>query len=481
MYINDRKLSGSQSRARAKEQPITSQPAQRNSYYPDRVVSEFLGRVGTNSTYLWANEGLGQTQPICQASTGDLDHLSDSLKLFNKELKKTLENPKRLKNLRSLVLDDVDRISGKLDEYIDGGCCEPELKTLEAQVRALPWTFQRTRGNKVVRVERFRDIARACWKLINAIQEAQRKAVLHDSCSTPKSLSPHLPKSLADDLKKHITENGSSEVEVRVEEERVNLGRTIVIIAENHSSDTRTADLARRLLKNDVYRFIASEYFYNAGSCRTEIRDFMRRSRTSLGSLLCPYENLLRDIRRKPRYVLFVGSRREETTDVRDRRIARHFVEELADRKLNRTTTGILVCGSYHGSRVAVAGQQRTMRSRLEDAGFKILGARLASDDIDRACADLQKGIRMRTDTVWPVGETQTESNAIRLLDLVTTTSEYTVVPTRRSPFERVTDVRSGAPSSLSMADRYELVILAKSMQRPCELPPCKLGKRRWE
>jgi hypothetical protein len=58
MYIYDRKLSGSQSRS--KEQPTTSQSAQRGSYYPDRVVSEFLGQGGTNSRYVWAQEGLGQ-------------------------------------------------------------------------------------------------------------------------------------------------------------------------------------------------------------------------------------------------------------------------------------------------------------------------------------------------------------------------------------------------------------------------------------
>lgn len=278
---------------------------------------------------------------------------------------------------------------------------------------------------------------------------------------------PPQAKSLADDLKKHITENGSPEVEVRVEDERVSLGRTMVIIAENHSADTRSADLARRLLRNDVYRFIASEYFNNAGSLRTEIRDFMRGSRTSLGNLLCPYENLLRDLRRKPRYVLFVGSR-AETRDVRDRRIARHFVEEVADRKLSRTTPGILVCGISHGSRIASEGQQKTTRCRLEDAGFKILGARLATDDIDRATLRRYK-VRLRTDTVWPLGETPTESNAIRLLDLVTTTSEYTVVPTKSSPFERVSDDWSGDVPSLSMAEQYELVILAKSMQRPCK------------
>lgn len=45
MYIYDPKLSGS--RSRSKEQPITSQPPQRNSYYPDRGISGF-GRAASS-------------------------------------------------------------------------------------------------------------------------------------------------------------------------------------------------------------------------------------------------------------------------------------------------------------------------------------------------------------------------------------------------------------------------------------------------
>ena len=58
MYIYDRKLSGAQSLL--KEQPITSRPAQRNSYYPDRGISGFVGRGGSSGSYVWANEGLGK-------------------------------------------------------------------------------------------------------------------------------------------------------------------------------------------------------------------------------------------------------------------------------------------------------------------------------------------------------------------------------------------------------------------------------------
>ncbi len=271
---------------------------------------------------------------------------------------------------------------------------------------------------------------------------------------------------LVDDLKKHIKEKGSSEVETRIEEERLNLGRTIVLIAENHSAETRSVDLARRLMKNDVYRFIASEYFLNAGEFRIEVRNFLRGLRKSLSGLMCPYGTLLRDLMLKPKYILFIGSRANRTDD-RDRRMARHFVEELADRKLNKATPGVLVCGITHASRVADVGQEKTMRVRLEDVGFKILGARLATDDIDRG--SIKIGKPKRTDKVWPVGETQTESNAMHLLDLVTSTSEYTVVPTKGSPFERVTDDENEvSSSSLSIAQRYELVIIAKKMPRPC-------------
>ena len=278
--------------------------------------------------------------------------------------------------------------------------------------------------------------------------------------------------SLADDLRRHIRQNGSLDVERRIEQERQRLGRTLVIIAENHQANTRTAELARRLMGNDVYKFIASEHFFNAGSYRNVIREFIRGSLTTLNCgvdeqrLLRPYENLLRYLISRRRYILFVGSRRNGI-NVRDQRIALHFVEEMADRGLNRTTSGIFVCGAGHGSRVARVGQRRTARQRLEDAGFRILGVRLLTDDIDRASSRVN-GIQIRTDMVWPIGEMRTEANVIRLLDLVPTTSEYTVVSTRNSPFQRITDDPAGDSSSVSMAERYELVVFARSMQHPC-------------
>jgi hypothetical protein len=224
-------------------------------------------------------------------------------------------------------------------------------------------------------------------------------------------------------------------------------------------------------MKTDVYRFVASEYFLNAGAFRIEIRNFMQGLRKTLGNFLCPYESLFTDLKLKPRFILFMGTR-SENSDERDRRLAQHFIEEHADRKLNRATPGVLVCGTNHAARVAYKGQKKPMRRWLEEVGFKVLGAKLLTDDIDRATLKL-KCRSFRTDTVWPAGEAQTESNEIRLLDLLSTTSEYTVVPTKGSPFERVTDVWNGDASSPSIAERYELVILARKMTR-CQTTPTK-------
>lgn len=58
MYIYARKLSDA--RSLLEEQPFTSRTVGRNSDYPDQGVGGFLRRVRTNSTYMWAHEGLGR-------------------------------------------------------------------------------------------------------------------------------------------------------------------------------------------------------------------------------------------------------------------------------------------------------------------------------------------------------------------------------------------------------------------------------------
>jgi len=58
---------------------------------------------------------------------------------------------------------------------------------------------------------------------------------------TPQSIS------LIDEIKKHMSDRGQNQVETGIEEERQRLGRTLVIITENHSAATRSSNLIRRL------------------------------------------------------------------------------------------------------------------------------------------------------------------------------------------------------------------------------------------
>jgi hypothetical protein len=134
--------------------------------------------------YFRTNEDLGEPQVVCEAAAPSLERLATSLKWFKREVDKSYPEAKRVKNYIDLVVSDAKSLSDGLSDFMDRGCCEPELKALEAQVRALPWTFQKNRGTKnVVRVERYRDIVRAHADVITAIQKAQRTASSLSTCT----------------------------------------------------------------------------------------------------------------------------------------------------------------------------------------------------------------------------------------------------------------------------------------------------------
>jgi len=60
MYVYDRKWSDAQ--CLLEEQPFTSRTVGHNSDYPGQGVGGVLGRVGPNSTSMWAHEGLGRAR-----------------------------------------------------------------------------------------------------------------------------------------------------------------------------------------------------------------------------------------------------------------------------------------------------------------------------------------------------------------------------------------------------------------------------------
>lgn len=123
MYIYDRKPSGSQSPS--KEQPITSRRAQRNSYYPDRVVSHFLGPGGTNGGYVWAHEGLGQL--TADELSKKLQHLSLLPHFVERNgkdvwLKPSVMNPGiyRGPNDYKIAGTSADPIASPLQRFLEG-------------------------------------------------------------------------------------------------------------------------------------------------------------------------------------------------------------------------------------------------------------------------------------------------------------------------------------------------------------------------
>ena len=78
--------------------------------------------------------------PVCGAARADLATIAGDLTLVNNELAKgSGASAYRLSLKRQLLDLDVDGMISALDAYIATGCCEPSLKTLESEVKALPW------------------------------------------------------------------------------------------------------------------------------------------------------------------------------------------------------------------------------------------------------------------------------------------------------------------------------------------------------
>jgi hypothetical protein len=78
--------------------------------------------------------------PLCNAARTDLQSISFDIQLINNELKKGAGGSATRMALKKKLLElDVDGMIGALNSYIASGCCEPALKTLESEVKALPW------------------------------------------------------------------------------------------------------------------------------------------------------------------------------------------------------------------------------------------------------------------------------------------------------------------------------------------------------
>lgn len=105
---------------------------------PKTEQALFAGEGGKGPGSKEGGGGAAGAQP-CGAAASDLENLANSLRFLNNALSRTPPNPTRVRLLKELVRMDAEAIIGSLSRYIAAGCCEPSLKTLEAEVRALPW------------------------------------------------------------------------------------------------------------------------------------------------------------------------------------------------------------------------------------------------------------------------------------------------------------------------------------------------------
>jgi len=175
---------------------------------------------------------------------------------------------------------------------------------------------------------------------------------------------------LRDELLNYMARNGRDAIALEKPE--------VVIVGEIHgylTSDeaaVRTAAtmrLLRELLADPRFRYFACELFQNAGPVRPAIRDYWVHAALAprfvdntapgaapmdvqeIGRRVMPrrFQPVLDDLRARPRPVLSIGSRMDGL-DVRDRRIAQHFFEEVSDRGIPRGTPGVVLVGDAHAA-----------------------------------------------------------------------------------------------------------------------------------
>jgi len=284
---------------------------------------------------------------------------------------------------------------------------------------------------------------------------------------------------LRDELLNYMARNGRDAIALEKPE--------VVIVGEVHgylTSDeaaVRTAAtmrLLRELLADPRFRYFACELFQNAGPVRPAIRDYWVHAALAprfvdntapgaapmdvqeIGRRVTPrwFQPVLDDLRARPRHVLSIGSRMDGL-DVRDRRIAQHFFEEVSDRGIPRGTPGVVLVGDAHAAATPFgwrpASLQPTTRMILERRGYRCTSIRVITDFVSPYGGD---------DTVVPLATLRRVDGKlpeIRLGSLTLPSRIYfSTRASRDSPFFRVRDKFSF--SGQSLAEQYEFMVLQR-------------------
>ncbi len=279
---------------------------------------------------------------------------------------------------------------------------------------------------------------------------------------------------LRDELLNYMARNGRDAIALEKPE--------VVIVGEFHgylTSDeaavrTAAVRLVRELLTDPRFRYFACELFQNAGPVRPAIRDYWVHAALAprfvdntapgaapmdvqeIGRRVMPrrFQPVLDDLRARPRPVLSIGSRMDGL-DVRDRRIAQHFFEEVSDRGIARGTPGVVLVGAAHAAATPFLRVQPTTRMILERRGYRCTSIRVITDFVSPYGGD---------DTVVPLATLRRVDGKlpeIRLGSLTLPSRIYfSTRASRDSPFFRVRDKFSF--SGQSLAEQYEFMVLQR-------------------
>jgi hypothetical protein len=277
--------------------------------------------------------------------------------------------------------------------------------------------------------------------------------------------------SLADDLAKYMDDRGHASITPASEE--------VVIVAEIHQhlmgfGEFRTTAITRvvhELLIDRRFRYFGHESFQNAGPVRQAIRDYWLRKvlpaefdpdapgadamdPQKIGVQVMPrrFQPILDNLRGK-RYVLAIGSR-SHGLSIRDRRLAQHFFEEIADRRIARGTPGVLVLGAQHAAAKPFRMGQTSTRMILEQHGYRCASILLLTD----VAGDPYGPPHRSDDSVYPLASGTPPQ--IRLSYLTSKSPRFFNTRLPGSPFfkVRLDDNDSGN----SIADEYEYILLEK-------------------
>jgi hypothetical protein len=291
--------------------------------------------------------------------------------------------------------------------------------------------------------------------------------------------------SLADDLANYMNARGHTSITPRAAE--------VVIVGETHESlwgggEFRTevmTRVVRELLKDQRVRYFGHESFQNAGPVRQAIRDYWLRhvlppdfdpdapdadsiDLQKVGAQVMPrrFQPVLDDLQARKRYVLAIGSRSHGQV-IRDHRLAQHFLEEVADRRIPRGTPGVLVLGRSHAAaKPRFLGQTTTTRMILEQRGYDCVSILLMPDFVF-TLAGSHPPIQLSDDSVYPLESPKPpliNPPQIRLSSLTSKSARFFNTRLAGSPFFRVClgNGPEGTDSGNSIADEYEYILLEK-------------------